>query len=561
MERNAKIRRRSKRRRMSRPAKLTLAFLAASGAVGLAATVYGIAQASPFVGIPGPAVVLAGQLVGICTLANLLLRFVRWQYLLRRLDVRLPTVPSLGAFVGSFAFLPVPLYMGQLVARTRLVDGIAARGRVYLLLAFVWERALDVWALAILAAPAFPRPWNIMLVVAGALAFVPGIRVFAFHLACRATSYASQFVTDEAFEVGEEAAARAVSGQVFAVSALMSLGAWLITALSVLPLGWAVGASLGPIVGAAVAAKSILVGALSLVPLGAGVSGMLMLRWLEALLGDASRAAQVVMVYRAATVWLTVGIGGVAALFHRQRSIRRVEHDHFDEIDADYDAWLPPHFRGHLVTKKVSAMVERLGALEPGMRGLDIGCGRGWYLREVARAGVQMVGIDLSGRQLAAARGYVGNGVSLLRGSVLGLPFRARSFDFAYIINVLHHMATPAEQVQALREIAASIRPGGMIFVHEMNVINPLFRFYLGYIFPIVKGIEEGVEPYMDPSKLTEVPGLELAAIDFFTFIPDFTPALLMPALVRLERKLEKSPLSRYSAHFMAVFKRAEGED
>jgi hypothetical protein len=47
---------------------------------------------------------------------------------------------------------------------------------------------------------------------------------------------------------------------------------------------------------------------------------------------------------------------------------------------------------------------------------------------------------------------------------------------------------------------------------------------------------------------------LRLERVDFFSFIPDFTPAWLMDAAVSLERVLEHGPLSCYSAHFMAVF-------
>jgi hypothetical protein len=78
----------------------------------------------------------------------------------------------------------------------------------------------------------------------------------------------------------------------------------------------------------------------------------------------------------------------------------------------------------------------------------------------------------------------------------------------------------------------------------------------LSYIFPILKGIEEGAEPYMDPRELHGVPGLRLERVDFFSFIPDFTPVWLMDAAVALEHRLEHGPLSRYSAHFMAVFRR-----
>ena len=98
-----------------------------------------------------PFVVLA--VVAASTFGNLFARFMRWQFLLRRLAVRLPTIDSLGAFAGSFAFLPVPLYLGQIVARVRLLPTLTPTERAHVVFAAIWERTLDVWALALLAAP------------------------------------------------------------------------------------------------------------------------------------------------------------------------------------------------------------------------------------------------------------------------------------------------------------------------------------------------------------------------------------------------------------------------
>jgi SAM-dependent methyltransferase len=167
-----------------------------------------------------------------------------------------------------------------------------------------------------------------------------------------------------------------------------------------------------------------------------------------------------------------------------------------------------------------------------------------------------MVGLDPSGQQLVAARRYLEGSVPLVRGTVLSLPFRPGTFDFAYIINVLHHMPTPAHQEAAMGEIAGVVRPGGLVFVHEMSVVNPLFRLYLSYVFPILKGIEEGTEYYLDPRRLPPVPGLRLVDVRCFTFVPDFVPPTLLPALAAVERRLERSALARYAAHFVAVYER-----
>lgn len=540
-------------RRPSRIVRLTLTFLAGAGIVGLAATVYALLRADPTLRYPTPAALAAGLPVVVATIANLLLRFVRWQYVLRRLEVRVPTIPSLGAFVGSFAFLPVPLYLGQVVARGRLTPGVPARQRAHLVVAFAWERLLDVWALAVLATPALSPPWGLAVVALAAAGLLPAARRAIPRLLVPGARHVARLFSDDEVVVDEAVVRRAASVPVVGVGAFLSLAAWALPAFALVPVAWGAGLRLDPLAGAGAAAYAILLGALSLVPLGAGVAGLLLLRRLHALGAAAVAAAQVVFVFRVATVWFTVAVGALALAALRRKLRQPTAHDHFDAIDECYDAWLPLHYRRHLVTKKTAPMRARLPR---GAFGLDIGCGRGWYAEDLRAAGMRMVGVDVSARQLAAAREHLGPEVPLAQASVLGLPFRAHTFDFAYIINVLHHLPTPAHQQLALGEIAHVVRPGGLVFVHEMSVRNPLFRFYLSYVFPIVKGIEEGTEYYLDPQRMDGLAGLGLAAVEFFTFVPDFVPPALLPVLAGIERRLEAGPLAKYGAHFLAVYER-----
>jgi len=542
--------------RPSRVVRLTLTFLVGTVVVGLVATGFALLRTDPSLRYPGPAVLAAGIPVALSTIANLLLRFVRWQHLLRRLEVRLPTIPSLGAFIGSFAFLPVPLYLGQLVARARIVPGVDARQRSSLVLAFAWERVLDVWALTVLATAALAPPWGLALLALAALGLLPASRRAVLGVLVGGTRYLTRLFSDEEVTIDAAVAERSASLEVLGVSMLLSLGAWALTSFAILPVAWGAGVEIGPLVGEGTAAAAVLLGALSLIPLGAGVSGLLLLRGLAALGAPAVAAAQVVFVHRVATVWLTVAVGALALLALRRKLRQPAAHDHFDAIDECYDAWLPLHYRSHLVTKKTAPVIARL---KRGAFGLDIGCGRGWYVHDLRAAGMRMVGVDVSARQLAAATTYLGGDVGLARASVLGLPFRRHTFDFAYIINVLHHLPTPAHQQAALQEMVHVVRPGGTVFVHEMSIRNPIFRFYLSYVFPIVKGIEEGTEYYLDPRRMDGVPGLRLSSVSFFTFIPDFVPAAVLPMLATLERRLETGPFAEYGAHFLAVYERVEG--
>jgi SAM-dependent methyltransferase len=428
------------------------------------------------------------------------------------------------------------------------------RGRVVLV--FLWERALDVWALALLALPALGTlPAVVALAVVLAMLVPPLRRVVARSMIALA-NHASSLLRERHVPIAEQDVSPALVRHAFWPSALTSIGAWLLTSAALVPLAHASGIPVGPIEGCAAAARSVVLGALSLSPVGAGVSGALLFQQLTERPVDPAAATQAVFLFRAATAWLTIGIGGIALWAHRAAASRPIDADHFDDIHECYDTWLPEHIRNHVVKKKIGAMSGHLAFGGAPLDGLDIGCGRGWYLRELLAKGARVVGVDTSIRQLEAARDYVPVKVPLVQGTVLGLPFHEASFDFAYIVNVLHHMPSAEHQACALGEIARTIRPGGTVFVHEFNTINPLFRFYLGYVFPILKGIEEGTEPYMDPRTLIRVPGLELVKTEYFSFTPDFIPASLLAPASAVEGFLEKTPLARYSAHFMAVFRR-----
>ena len=168
-----------------------------------------------------------------------------------------------------------------------------------------------------------------------------------------------------------------------------------------------------------------------------------------------------------------------------------------------------------------------------------------------------MAAVDASEEQIRAAERHCrsrGASVDLVVSEGQRLPFESARFDFAYSINVLHHMRSPDVQQATLLEIRRVLKPGGVFFLHEMNVENPLFRLYMSYLFPLLRNIDEGTELWLRPSRLPKVPGaVWLDTKLYLTFLPDFLPTALCRALAPLERALERSSLRRYSAHYMAT--------
>jgi SAM-dependent methyltransferase len=229
---------------------------------------------------------------------------------------------------------------------------------------------------------------------------------------------------------------------------------------------------------------------------------------------------------------------------------------HFDELSPEYDAQIPFHIRQLLVHRKAGRMITLLSRPR-GLRGLDIGCGQGWLLAALREAGANVTGLDLSAAQARAARQ---TGAAVIRAGATELPFGPESFDFAYAVNIVHHLPSVRHQRLAFQEAARVLKPGGLFFLHEINVANPIFRFYMGYVFPLIRRIDEGTELWLDPDSLPLGPDLRVEHASYFTFVPDFLPSPLLRLALPLEEALEKSRWARYSAHFMVALRKEKPE-
>jgi hypothetical protein len=75
----------------------------------------------------------------------------------------------------------------------------------------------------------------------------------------------------------------------------------------------------------------------------------------------------------------------------------------------------------------------------------------------------------------------------------------------------------------------------------------------MGYVFPSLNCIDEGVERWLLPHRLGEYTHASVVDVRYFTFLPDFVPAAVVRLLAPIERWLERSGARVYSAHYMAV--------
>jgi SAM-dependent methyltransferase len=112
------------------------------------------------------------------------------------------------------------------------------------------------------------------------------------------------------------------------------------------------------------------------------------------------------------------------------------------------------------------AVLERLVA-PTGKDVLDIGCGGGALVRDLAGRGARPVGVEISEAQLASAVARdQGSGARYLVGRAQELPLEDASIDVALFMRTLHHVA-PADLTPALREARRVLRPEGVVYVAE----------------------------------------------------------------------------------------------
>ena len=114
-------------------------------------------------------------------------------------------------------------------------------------------------------------------------------------------------------------------------------------------------------------------------------------------------------------------------------------------------------------------------AVEPGLRVLDAGCGRGEVLLACAKAGARVAGIDYAEAAIEISRETLADveGADVRQGSVEELPWPDESFDRILCGDVVEHL-DPDQAVRAFREFHRVLAPGGLLLIHTSP--NRLFR-------------------------------------------------------------------------------------
>lgn len=149
----------------------------------------------------------------------------------------------------------------------------------------------------------------------------------------------------------------------------------------------------------------------------------------------------------------------------------------------------------------------------PGMRVLDVGCGRGEILRHCMELGVEAYGMDYADAAILMSRDVIQAArtddtlhnvrAGVCRSDAKHLPFPSDYFDRVLMFDVVEHLF-PWELHQAMLEVRRVLRPNGRFIIHTAPN-----RWYDAYAYPWVRRFRtlmgDGRNYPKDPRAITPV--------------------------------------------------------
>ena len=138
--------------------------------------------------------------------------------------------------------------------------------------------------------------------------------------------------------------------------------------------------------------------------------------------------------------------------------------DVFEELnkDCDYEKWS-------------QYLIKKLKNLGAGEKGLDAGCGNGYFTRALCRAGYSVKGMDLSCEMLSKAVELArdeGVGAEFLLGDITDFKLNGAA-DFIVAVNDCINYIPPRKLMTAFSNVCKNLVAGG-IFIFDISSENKL---------------------------------------------------------------------------------------
>jgi len=193
--------------------------------------------------------------------------------------------------------------------------------------------------------------------------------------------------------------------------------------------------------------------------------------------------------------------------------------------------------------RRASYLTELARSFQAPVRVLELGCGTGTFTGDFSRSFSDLTAIDISDSLLEVAAQRFPN-VKFVNADIHATPFEPASFDLVVGCSVLHHL----EWDDALKEVFRILRPGGALRFTEPNLLNP--QIFLQKNWPWLKkrmgdSLDETAFTPQRIRRSLESAGFASVSAEPFEFLHPATPEAWVPAVVRLESWVEKTPLRK----------------
>ena len=133
------------------------------------------------------------------------------------------------------------------------------------------------------------------------------------------------------------------------------------------------------------------------------------------------------------------------------------------EVPGLHEQLLAPGESWHAWSRMLMAL------MAPMERAVDLGCGSGALAVELARNCGEVVGVDINGKALSAARAHADraglSNIRFVQGDMTDLALDDNSCDVAVLSQTLHHLPDP---MVGLNVAARLLKPGGRLILMEL---------------------------------------------------------------------------------------------
>jgi ubiquinone/menaquinone biosynthesis C-methylase UbiE len=176
---------------------------------------------------------------------------------------------------------------------------------------------------------------------------------------------------------------------------------------------------------------------------------------------------------------------------------------------------------------------------------LELGCGTGYFTKELAKTEAKITAIDISPELLENAKSKIqSDKINFVLGNACDMPFSDNEFDIALGSSVLHHLDIDS----AIKEVFRVLNKGGRIRFTEPNMLNP--QIALQKNIPYVKKLlgdspdETAFFRWRLKKKLLDAGFTSVKAVPF-DFLHPKTPKVFIKTMEKIGPVFEKIPISK----------------